>query len=200
MLGRVRSPNKKGLALAKTMFCEVYVYDSNLRPVTSTTVAIFAIDLRGVLLDRRPSTQFKASHWGATLRIQAQPPLPYCIYSHDFAAHYAPSSLGDLNPTVPGCLDVIMYPLGQPATGAPLPRTRQQIGNYIASLVQSQYWSPAEGLGIQNLVETVSRALTRPESSPDLQPVVHQWLEWLGKRRIHAALLTSGGLEMGMGR
>jgi hypothetical protein len=170
------------------MSFDVRVYDETMTPLSSGFIELIETDHWGGKIDIQRSASLGSGLYGATLRAPT-PAEPINLFVDDTSSTYAPTTLGHLNGKLPATLDVSLYPLptgpggttGRPyaSNEAEMPKTATDIAEYIHRQVEAGKWSDAQGVGVGNLVETVTRALICRKWSTDQNRRLNRWCDIL---------------------
>jgi len=190
------------------MKCTVYLYDDSSPkqlPVTQLHIIIQMTSTVGVSLASKKNKRF-GPEYGAVLNpgVAAE---PYQIYVDDPGGStsspvYAPASLGDLNGSVTGRIDVTLYPLPVGTGGdddddwgtgnSRLATTQTEIREHITRRVDANDWTPSEARGVRSLVSTTQRAVQAPEWDSKLDAMRMRWISTCASLGIHVAGGSSG--------
>ncbi len=172
--------------------CTVYVYDDTLSAVSSKFIEIREYDSFGKKIDIQPAATLGPGEFGAKIALP-NPPKPIVIWVDDTSSHFAPTSLAHFNGKETARLDVTLYALPASPGGGGGPRggavwqtkvqTVDAIARHIHRQVKSNNWTDSEGLGVETLVETTTRAINTRNRDSELEGALTRWrqqLEHLG--------------------
>jgi hypothetical protein len=146
------------------MAVTVYLYDSSLAAVTSTNIAIEEQDDTGLIIDTQSNSNLTpgTSEYGARL-IAPAPPRPVVIFIDDLYLHFAPVAIGKMHGAQANTVRVILYPLPAPTgSGGTVVASLEDAAVEVNSNVQQKKWTPAQGLAVRSLIDSVVAAYLVP--------------------------------------